>query len=481
MRKKDLLDSPPLWVAKAVVYQIFPDRFRRSGRVEAQDNVVLQPWGSDPTQHGFQGGDLYGVIQGLDHLQDLGVTCIYLNPVFCSAANHRYHTYDYFNVDPLLGGNEALFALIEALHLRGMRIILDGVFNHCGRGFWAFHHLLENGEKSPYREWFLVHKWPLTPYPRQSEECGYSCWWNDPALPKFNHHNAYVCDYLTSVACYWIEKGIDGWRLDVADEVPMSFWRNFREKVKSINNEAWIVGEIWGDARPWLDGKQFDGVMNYRIGWSSLSWASPKPLRKIYKNPDYPLKNIDSLSFIRVIKTTVDWYQEEVNCGQLNLLDSHDVPRALDTLCGDINALKLALFLLFLQQGAPCIYYGTEIGLCGGIEPSCREAFLWEHNWAVDLCAYIRSLVDLRKDCSFFLYNSFRWEAIGSQGLKGQCPNNLFHEFVREEFLVWLNRSSESWLGIEEVCSDPFFLLGEYEHSSFRLGPQSAILFRKKK
>ena len=149
MVKTQRIGSFPSWVGEAVVYQIFPDRFRRSGRVKAQQGLALQPWGTDPAEQGFQGGDLYGVIDALDHLQQLGVTCLYLTPVFSSAANHRYHAYNYFEVDPLLGGNAALDALIAAVHQRGMRLILDGVFNHCGRGFWAFHHLLENGDRTP--------------------------------------------------------------------------------------------------------------------------------------------------------------------------------------------------------------------------------------------------------------------------------------------------------------------------------------------
>ena len=137
--------------------------------------------------------------------------------------------------------------------------------------------------------------------------------------------------------------------------------------------------------------------------------------------------------------------------------------------------------MIFLQQGAPCIYYGTEVGLSGGIEPDCREAFLWEHNWAFDLCAYIRSLVDLRKDCSFFFHKAFEWEAVGSEALKGSCSNGLFDVSSKEEVLVWLNRSSDSWLGIEAEGFYPFFTLGEYEHSSLSLGPESAVLLREKK
>lgn len=140
----------PSWVSDAVVYQVFPDHFRRSGRVKVQAYLSLMPWGADPAEQGFQGGDLYGVIEALDHLQAIGITCLYLTPIFSPAANHRYHVFDYFQVDPLLGGNAALTALVKALHIRSMRLILDGVFNHCGRGFWAFHHVLENGPVSPY-------------------------------------------------------------------------------------------------------------------------------------------------------------------------------------------------------------------------------------------------------------------------------------------------------------------------------------------
>ena len=267
-------------MADAVIYQIFPDRFRRSGRVDAQRHLALKPWGADPCEEGFQGGDLYGVIDALDRLQAMGITCLYLTPIFSSAANHRYHAYDYFEVDPLLGGNAALRDLIDAVHHRGMRLVLDGVFNHCGRGFWAFHHVVENGADSPYRDWFHVHRWPLQPYPAPGEDCGYDGWWALPDLPKFNHANPGVREHLLAVGRHWLEQGIDGWRLDVPAEVPADFWVEFRQMVRATNPEAWIVGEVWGDATPWLQGDHFDGVMNYRLGWSSLCWAAAEALRR---------------------------------------------------------------------------------------------------------------------------------------------------------------------------------------------------------
>ena len=333
-------NDPPEWVSNAVLYQIFPDRFRCSGRVLAQRSLSLKPWGNDPAEQGFQGGDLYGVIEALEELQGMGVTCLYLTPIFSSAANHRYHAYDYLTVDPLLGGNAALDALIDAVHQRGMRLVLDGVFNHCGRGFWAFHHLVENGQNSPYRDWFHVHSWPVRPYPEEGMDCGYDCWWAVPDLPKFNHADPGVRDHLLAVGRHWIERGIDGWRLDVPAEVPEDFWVEFRRVVREVNPEAWIVGEIWGDARAWLQGEHFDGVMNYRLGWSTLCWVAGDHLRRDYRNPEYPLDPLSTEQLIGIWDTTAGWYRPEVTRAQMNLLDSHDVPRALHTLQGGESSLS---------------------------------------------------------------------------------------------------------------------------------------------
>ena len=461
-----LFSDPPAWVSEAVIYQIFPDRFRRSARVAAQQHLQLKAWGADPTEQGFQGGDLYGVIDGLDHLQSMGINCLYLTPIFSSAANHRYHTFDYLEVDPLLGGNAALDALISAVHQRGMRLVLDGVFNHCGRGFWAFHHLVENGERSPYRDWFQVHRWPLRPYPAAGEDCGYSCWWSVPDLPKFNHDHPAVQDYLLQVGRHWLDRGIDGWRLDVPAEVPATFWVAFRKMVRSVNPEAWIVGEIWGDARPWLGGDHFDGVMNYRLGWSSLCWAAAGEIAAEYSNPDYPLKPLEGEDLIAIWETTSGWYSPEVNQAQMNLLDSHDVPRALHSLKGDVNALKLALLLLFLNPGAPCLYYGTEAGLCGGPEPACREAFPWDVPWSVDLHPFIQELARLRKRHPSLRKSGLRWSSEGADGLRGEGSN----------LLVLVNRSRS------ELLKPPSGMSGSLEWQSGSVspaglvGPQSAAL-----
>ena len=184
--------DPPAWVADAVFYQIFPDRFASSERVAKPG--TLEPWDTPPTTYGFKGGDLLGIVDHLDYIAGLGVNALYLNPIFASASNHRYHTYDYYSVDPLLGGDAAFRELLDACHARGIRVVLDGVFNHSGRGFWPFHHVVENGAASPYVDWIFVDRQALAagkslrpyPGPRESGRLGYEAWWGLPALPKLN-------------------------------------------------------------------------------------------------------------------------------------------------------------------------------------------------------------------------------------------------------------------------------------------------------
>jgi len=294
----------PAWVRDAVFYQVFPDRFASSDRVAKPG--PLQPWLDPPTAHGFKGGDLLGIAEHLDDLQDLGITALYLTPIFQSASNHRYHAYDYLAVDPLLGGTPAFRELLDACHSRGMRVVLDGVFNHAGRGFWAFHHVLENCAASPYRDWFVFDQEaldlgrPVRAYPTVDErraleaggserahregdvslrQLGYRAWWDQPALPKWNVTNPAAREYLLGVAEHWVRFGIDGWRLDVPMEIEdAAFWPEFRRRVRAINPEAYIVGEIWQEAPDWLTGDRFDAVMNYPLLEAVLGFTAGRRL-----------------------------------------------------------------------------------------------------------------------------------------------------------------------------------------------------------
>lgn len=407
----------PAWVRDAVFYQIFPDRFARSGRIEA--GVPLEAWNAPPTPYGFKGGDLFGVTQKLDELAELGINALYFCPIFASAANHRYHTYDYFNVDPLLGGNDALKELLEEAHQRNIKVVLDGVFNHASRGFWQFHHVMENGAASPYRDWFhyeptrMAGQRGFEPYPSPPAQeelnngagsydaIGYAAWWNLPALPKFNTDCKEVRDFLLDVATYWIDFGIDGWRLDVPNEIEDDeFWREFRRRVRSLNPQAYIVGEVWGPAERWLQGDMWDAVMNYQITAACLGFFGGQHLDLEETRRPSSFKHVDRMKaadFIQEVERVGEMYAAEVVQSQLNLLDSHDMPRFI-TCCNENEAsLRLAWLFLCLLPGAPCVYYGDEVGLTGRQDPDCRKGFPTEKSdWNTELRQWYQRCIQLR-------------------------------------------------------------------------------------
>ncbi|MEN8171951.1 MAG: glycoside hydrolase family 13 protein [Chloroflexota bacterium] len=395
-----MIVQTPDWVKHAVFYQIFPDRFARSANTNHPRGITLKPWGTPPEEQGFQGGDLRGIADKLEYLSSLGINALYLNPIFSSASNHRYHAFDYYQVDPLLGGNDALRELLDKAHAMNMRVVLDGVFNHASRGFWPFHHILETGLDSPYLDWFVVKDWPLRPYSSGKDKpLNYGAWWNLPALPEFNTDNPGVRDYIFDVARYWIDFGIDGWRLDVpADIDDDSFWREFRRVVKDANPEAYICGEIWHEAQRWLAGDQFDSVMNYIFTWNALSFFGADTLRTDWSHSDIHLDPIDGEKMRHNIDHMHDLYDWEINYVQLNLLDSHDMPRALYLMGEDKSGLRLSVLFQMTMPGAPCIYYGDEVGLSAGGDPYCREAFPWhdESSWDHNLLAFYREAAALR-------------------------------------------------------------------------------------
>lgn len=387
----------PEWVKDAVFYQIFPDRFATSRRVRKPNN--LEAWDAAPTRHGFKGGDLLGVSEHLDYLQDLGITAIYFNPIFQSASNHRYHTHDYYQVDPILGGNPAFFELLENAHRHNIRIILDGVFNHASRGFFQFNHILECGSQSPYLDWFDVKGFPMHAYEGKPN---YRCWANLADLPEFNTRNPQVRDFIFGVTRYWLEQGIDGWRLDVPFCIDDdAFWQEFRQVVKSANPEGYIVGEVPWAAQRWLQGDQFDAVMNYLftqacVGFFAGDTADQALAQGMMGLGD--LKLLDTPAFARRADELLKMYPLPIVQAQLNLLDSHDMPRFISIAREDKSALKLATLFQMTYPGAPCIYYGDEIGLTGTRDPDCRRAFPWDEKaWDSDLRAFFTQTVALRK------------------------------------------------------------------------------------
>ena len=390
--------ATPDWVKDAVFYQIFPDRFAKSDRVKKPAN--LQPWRSAPTYHGFMGGDLLGVLEKLDYLTELGITAIYFNPIFASAANHRYHAHDYFKVDPILGGNAAFAELLQAAHGRGIRVVLDGVFNHASRGFFQFNHLMENGSESPYVNWFHVYDWPLNAY-LEDERPNYAAWWGLHALPKFNTDNPIVREFLWDVATYWLEQGIDGWRLDVPSEIDDdAFWREFRDRCKAINPEAYLVGELWGEAHRWLGGDQFDAQMNYPFTRAAFGFFGGHNLNQsdtVHTGLGF-IERCEGKQFAETLTSIHKRYHPEVVLAQLNVLSTHDTPRLFTIANKDLSTVRLMFLCQMTVAGAPNIYYGDEIALPGARDPDCRRAFPWddESSWNLPLLEDVRRFIALR-------------------------------------------------------------------------------------
>jgi len=495
------MTTTPDWVKDAVFYQIFPDRFARSERL-AKDGLTFEPWDTPPTTFGFKGGDLYGVAERLDYLQDLGINALYLNPIFASASNHRYHTFDYYQVDPLLGGNDALRHLLDEAHKRGIRVVLDGVFNHASRGFWQFHHVLETGESSPYKNWFhfnpefLAGKKSWGAYPTHHQQqsinnegsfkaIGYQGWWNLPALPKFNTDTPAVREFLFGVAEHWIRFGIDGWRLDVAGEInDDSFWQEFRRRVRAINPEAYIVGEIWHEAQRWLQGDQFDATMNYLITAAALSFFGGPHLDMGVVNHAGGLQGrvypMDAYAFANEVDRVFHLYQPEFTYSQLNLLDSHDMPRFLSCVGGQKIALKQALLFLLTYPGAPSIYYGDEIGVDGRHDPECRKSFPWnEERWDTDLLAYTKACVKLRRDHPSLRGGSF-------QRLHAEGQVYVFaRTFEREQVLVAIN-AGDAAAQVEVQAQGAYVsIIGKAQVSSagtglrLKLEPRGSVVLKR--
>jgi neopullulanase len=389
----------PEWVRDAVFYQIFPDRFARGQAVPKPKH--LQDWGAPPTSHGYQGGDLIGVVEHLDYLCDLGITALYFTPVFQSAANHRYHTHDYEQVDPMLGGNRALLRLLDEAHSRGVRVLLDGVFNHASRGFFQFHDILENGPDSAYLDWFTINGFPLHAYDGR-KPLNYAAWWGLPALPKFNTDCPEVREFLWGIGRKWVEFGIDGWRLDVPSEInDDSFWREFRARVRQENPEAYLVGEIWTDAERWLKGDMWDAVMNYQFTKACIAFF----IGESYSEHDlrntslYPVGPSTASAFRQSIERLLNLYHPNVSSVMLNLLGSHDMARFVTMARGDRSALELATTFQMIYLGAPSIYYGDEIGMTGGHDPANRGAFPWHRpdTWDTEMLRLFQRLIALRR------------------------------------------------------------------------------------
>ena len=468
---KSLITPVPQWVYDAIIYQIFPERFFNGnknndppGTKKWEYEPVLAPWGWSV----FYGGDLEGIIQKLNYLDSLGVNCLYLNPIFESPANHKYEITDYYNVDDNFGGNVAFDRLVDSLKAHGIKVILDGVFNHSSDNHPFFEDVRHKGKKSPYYNWYTVYRWPFPDKftPQDPPKDYYKCWWGFGDLPELNYENQKVKEYFLDVAQYWVKRGINGWRLDVANEIPHEFWAEFRKTLKTLKKDVYIVGEIWGDAALWLRGGEFDGVMNYIFRTAILD------LLKV-DNPNV------KLFYSRIFSYTTN-YPYPIVLASWNLLGSHDTPRIFSEFSGNMSKMKVAIFLQYVLPGVPTVYYGDEIGMEGGKDPDCRRCMIWDENsWEKELLNLEKRMIALRKRVDILqkgtlhcLYND---------------PNVIILErkYGKNILLIIVNPYSEKrYLSLRNVpMKFPLvdMISGKvYKDTSIELSPYSYLLLKEK-
>ena len=427
--------SIPDWVYGSVMYQVFPERFA-NGRSEINPENTVE-WGSVPTRLDFQGGDLYGVIDKLDHIESLGVNILYLNPIFLSGSTHKYDSWDHFKVDPTLGGDNGLRDLISNCHDRNIKVILDCSLNHVHPRHFAFQDIVKNGENSEYKNWFTIFDYPVRlihrphlyantykvgwdgneeEYKRYLEktfdetkvpvevrdddgpivEPSYKAWWGVPDMPKVNFESKEARQWALDVTKHWIENfDIDGWRMDVAKELDFSFWKEFRDIAHKANKDTLLISEIFGDTSQWLQGDRFDGTMNYSFREAMTDY--------------FATKRINNKEFADSLANLYSMYSFEALSSCQNLLSSHDVKRFLNRCGNEEDGILGAIFLQATFPGIAGIYYGDEIGLGGADDPFNREPFPWhsEESWNSTILDYTKKLMNIKKSSSIFKYGRF--------------------------------------------------------------------------
>ena len=357
LREEEMFEVPD-WAANKVVYQIFPARFAASQQVD-KEQWYKAPISSMDDLH----GDLRGIIEHLDHVQNLGIDVLYMTPIFKSNSSHKYDTIDYYQIDPSFGTTEDLRELVQEAHKRGMKIVMDAVFNHTGREFFAFEDIMEKGEKSKYLDWYYIEKFPLKS--ERGEIPNYKCFGYYGGMPKLNLKNPEVEKFITDVACYWIKEcNIDGWRMDVGDEISHYFWKNFRRAVKAVKKDMLIIGEIWHYAGDFLEGDEWDTVMNYPFYLNLIDLLADEKIQvsQFIQNLGYLKGRLNKKCY------PLMW----------NLIDSHDTARFLHLCNGNKKKQHLAAAFQLLLPGMPMIYYGDEFAMPGANDPDCRRGMYWD-------------------------------------------------------------------------------------------------------
>ncbi len=376
LREEEMFEVPE-WAANKVVYQIFPSRYAASQPVD-KELWYKAPITFTDNLH----GDIRGIIDHLDYIRDLGIDVIYLTPIFKSDSSHKYDTIDYYQIDPSFGTAEDLRELVQKAHQYGMKVVLDAVFNHTGRDFFAFKDILENKEKSKYLDWYFIDKFPLDTEPGQTPN--FKCFGYYGGMPKLNLKNPEVEKYVTDVACYWLKEcDIDGWRMDVGDEISHYFWKHFRRAVKAVKKDALIIGEIWHYAGDFLEGDEWDTVMNYPFYLNLIDLLADE--------------KIDVSRFIQNLGYMKGRLNKKCYPLMWNLIDSHDTARFLH-LCNNKQKQHLAAAFQLLMPGMPMIYYGDELAMPGANDPDCRRGMYWDEEYRDnEMLEWYKRLIQVRR------------------------------------------------------------------------------------
>ena len=407
----------PGWVKDTIWYQIFPERFADGD--SSNNPIGTKSWGDDENENSdmFFGGDLQGVIDQLDYLQNLGINGIYFTPIFSSPSSHKYDTTNYYEIDPAFGTNALFKKLVDEVHTRGMKIMLDAVFNHCGWFHPYWQDVVRNGAQSEYYHCFLIDRDPAINFDvqegvlpkltrQQMGELNYRTFAFAAFMPKWNTDHPIVKEHLFSAIRYWTENyGIDGWRLDVSNEVSHDFWRQFRRLIHDINPDVYILGENWDNSTPWLQGDQFDGVMNYELTY---------PIWNLLGYEDRVTEHLDVYKYRNEISKLLVAYPKHTLSNMYNLIDSHDTPR-IDFKCGgQKEKSKLAYALMMTFSGSPSIYYGSEVGMTGP-KGHNRRCMIWnEKGQDLALFAHVKQLIQFRKTHSSFKSVDIKWLDVNS-------------------------------------------------------------------
>ena len=380
------VNHTPKWVNDTVWYQIFPERFCNGNTSNDPEGTL--PWKEEGavTNKEFYGGDFKGITDRIPYLAYLGITGIYLTPVNLSPTCHKYDTTDYELLDPSFGTEEEFIELVNTAHRAGIKVMLDGVFNHSGYNFTPWQDVLKKGPDSEYYDWFMINRWPLSDTGSKAKQGDYYTFAFFDGMPKLNTNNPKVQDYFIGVCERWVKKyNIDGIRLDVANEVSHVFCKKLRAKMKAIDEKIYILGEIWYDSIAWLRGDEFDAVMNYPLAESMKDFW----LEKKSTNDDFEM----------TVNRLFTRYMNQTNDVMFNMLDSHDTKRLRSQVRNEGEFYQL-LAVLFAMPGSPCIYYGTEIMMEGDHDPDCRRCMPWtkiDNGEFDDRIYIIKSLIELRK------------------------------------------------------------------------------------